>query len=219
MVNALWDEEHTRKFSLAISAIALLGLGAVPASAAVVTKSYSFSLGGFIDVNDISPLPSPLSAITGSFTVTFDPTLSYDNDTADVSVTLNGTPTAPTIDSPLGFTYFGSGLYAGDFFLGGTANDSDFVSAGTNDFVLSYNLSDLNNPQFINCGAVGVVCGLQTGNSAYDGSGYTEAGSNAVWFIGADQSVTSAVPEPLTLSLFGAGVAGAAAIRRRRKKV
>ena len=32
-----------------------------------------------------------------------------------------------------------------------------------------------------------------------------------------DVSSTSSVPEPLTLSLFGAGLVGAAALRRRRK--
>lgn len=35
----------------------------------------------------------------------------------------------------------------------------------------------------------------------------------------APTSVTTSVPEPVTISLFGAGIAGAAALRRRRKRV
>ena len=34
----------------------------------------------------------------------------------------------------------------------------------------------------------------------------------------ADQANVSTIPEPLTLSLFSVGVAGAAALRRRKKK-
>jgi hypothetical protein len=188
-------------------------LGVAPASAGVVTENYSFSLGGFTDINGSPPLPPPVTTVTGSFTVTFDPTLNYDSDTADVTVhSLSGI----TVDSPLGFTYDAA---SGDFFLGGTANDSDFVSVGTNDFVLTYNLTDLSDPQFIPCSTPGFLCGAQTGNGAYETSGYTTVGNDSLWFIAtADSSTgTTPVPEPFTLSLFGAGLAGGAAMRRRKR--
>jgi hypothetical protein len=185
---------------------------ATTANAGIVTETYSFSLGGFVDINGSPPQPSPLSQIAGSFTVTFDPTLNYANDTADLVVhSLVG----PTIDSTLGFTYDAAGHY---FFLGGTANGSNFVAVGTNDFVLTYNLTDLSNPQFIPCNTPGFSCGAQTGNSAYDTSGFTTTGNNSLWFIAGAQS-TPAVPEPSTWAMMILGFAGIGfmAYRRRSK--
>ena len=59
---------------------------------------------------------------------------------------------------------------------------------------------------------------LKTGDTCLDGSGAQTNGSCAETFrINGTNQVTG-VPEPLTLSLFGAGLAGASIIRRRREK-
>ena len=193
-----------------------LGMGCLPVSAATITETYAFTLGGFVDIGGASPpVPPPVSEITGSFTVTFDPTLSYDNDTADLVVhSFNG----PTLDSPLGFTYFGSGLYAGDFFLGGTENDSDYVSEDTNDFVLSYLLTNPSDPTFILCSSPGIVCGAETGSSAYLASGYTStADPDSLWFAATVNS-SPGVPEPSTWALMLAGFASLGFVYRKSKQ-
>src|ERR1700722_4918448 len=112
---------------LATGFLALFSSGS--ASAAPITETFTFNLSGFVDiVNNLAP---PDTTISGSFTVTYDPTLFYDNDTTDITVNyLNGV----TVSSPLGFTY---GMSGGTGFLefGGTQNDSDAVGLDTNDLV------------------------------------------------------------------------------------
>lgn len=202
---------------IAAATIVAAGLTSLPANAGVVTETYSFTLGGFVDINGSPPLPSPQSTITGSFTVTFDPTLNYDNDTTDLVVhSFSGSPMAPALDSQLGFTYDASGHF---FFLGGVANDSDFVFTGTNDFVLTFDLTNLADPKFVPCNTPGFLCGANTGNPAYDTSGYTTQGTNSLWFIAAANSNT-AVPEPATWAILLAGLLGAGAmVRYGRRRV
>jgi hypothetical protein len=183
---------------------------AVPASAAPISTTVNFSLSGFLDINSAVPVPPSVSSITGSFTVNFDPTLFYNNDTTDITVnTFAGT----TVDSALGFTYNAGSHY---FFFGGLQNNADFVVVGTNDFVLSLDMTDTANPTLILCNAPGIICGAQTGNGTYAASGYTATSSaSALWFISAPDS-TVTTPEPMSLALLGAGAAGLAAVRRRR---
>jgi hypothetical protein len=119
----------------------------------------------------------------------------------------------PTVGSPFGFTYDAA---SHTFFFGGTANDSDFVVVGTNDFVLTYNLTDPANPKFIPCNTPGFLCGAQTGNPAYDTSGYTTTGNSSLWFIAAAQSNTQ-VPEPASMAQLAAGAVGLGFARRRSR--
>ena len=58
-----------------LAATAIATLAALPASAAPISTTVNFSLGGLLDINDVVPVPPPVSATAGSFTVTFDPTL------------------------------------------------------------------------------------------------------------------------------------------------
>ena len=187
---------------LAMTVVA--SLAALPASAAPISTTVNFSLGGFLDINDVVPVPPTVSTIAGSFIVTFDPTLFYDNDTTDITV---HSFTGPTVDSASGFRYFPTNK---QFFFGGLQNDADFVEIGTNDFVLTLDMTNPTSPTLISCAATRKQCGASTGNSAYDASGYTSTSSStALWFISAEQSDIS-TPEPaspavLSVSLVGLG--------------
>jgi hypothetical protein len=195
-------------FGAVLGAVALVG----SAQASTITETYSFSLTGFTDVNGSPPLASPVSQISGSFTVTFDPTLNYSNDTTDLVV---NSFTGLTIDSALGFSY---GTSRGYFFFGGIQNNADSVLAGTNDFALALNLSNPSDPQFILCNAPNIKCGAATGDANYAASGFATTGNNSLWFASAADSSISNTPLPAALPLFATGLGGLGLLDWRRKR-
>jgi hypothetical protein len=186
------------------------------AGAQPITETYNFDLGGFVDV--LGSSTPPVSNITGSVTLTFDPTLTYDNDTSDITVNsftgLNqyGTsgPYAYTLQSQIGFTYANGYLE-----IGGIESDSDLVVVGSTDIVISLNVTNPGDPAFVPCSTPGYTCGQYTGSDLVDASGYTLADYNTGWFYGVPQSNVG-VPEPGTGLMLGTGLMGLAAVRRRR---
>jgi PEP-CTERM motif len=203
---------------LALLSTALVSL---PAAAQDITENLNFSLSGFVDITAGSNIPPPIQLITGSITVTYDPSKSYDNDTTDIVV---HSLTGITVGSPLGFTYSNGFLE-----FGGTQNDSDLVGRNTNDLVVAFNVTNPAAPFFPACSIPGYSCGQYTGSSAVDAAGYTQAGFNTGWFYGAKSVVSTnplpppsggtGVPEPATLSLMGLGFAALALGRVRRRKL
>ncbi len=197
-----------------LTALAAMGLVAGTASAVTISENLNFSLSGFVDIG--GKVAPPISLITGSITVTYDPTLMYDNDTTDIVVhQLSGIK----VDSALGFTYQNGFLE-----FGGIQNDASLVFQNTNDLVVAFNVKDPAHPMFVPCSTPGYTCGSYTGSSLVDAAGYTRTGTNTGWFYRAPQSSVSptpivpSVPEPETYGLLIGGLVlvGAAARHRPR---
>ncbi len=192
-------------------ALAALAAVAGSAGAATLSEDINFSLFGFVEVDGYGT-PPPVGEIDGSITITYDPSLSYDNDTTDVVV---HSLTGVNSDSPPGFTYSGGYLE-----FGGTQNDSDLIYSNTNDFVLALYVSDPTHPQLIPCSTPGYTCGSATGDAGIGTGGYTETGTFAAWFYSSGSvisptPITPSVPEPAPVALLAAGLGVLAFLRRR----
>jgi hypothetical protein len=202
--------------TLLVASFATLAAGLSSASAAVVTETYSFSLGGFVDEFGDPPVPSPVATISGSFTLTFDPTLNHVDDTTGLVVhSFSGTG-AP-LDSPLGFTYAAA---TGEFAFGGVEDGVGTIDSGTNNFALFLNLANLSNPQFVPCSDAGASCGAADGDPAFILAGFTRSGADfdkSLWIAAAAESEVAAVPEPPTWAMMFGGLALVALARARRR--
>jgi hypothetical protein len=203
----------TSAFAAAFAALTFLPASA---SAAVITENLNFTLSGFVDISGASIAP-PNAVVSGFISVTYDPALTYDNDTADLVVhSFSGT----TVSSAFGFTY-----QSGFLEFGGIANDADLVYSNTNDIVVAFNVTNPLAPTFVPCSTLGYTCGVYTGSDLVDAAGYTLAGYQTGWFYGVPQSsVTTnppsapSAPEPATTALCGLGIATLAAAASRRVK-
>jgi PEP-CTERM motif len=193
--------------TLLVASFATLAASFSSASAAIVTETYSFSLGGFVDEFGDPPVSSPLATISGSFTLTFDPTLNHVDDTTGLVVHSFSGIGAP-LDSPLGFSYVAA---SGEFVLGGLEPAPNRINAGTNDFLIFLNLANLSKPQFIPCSAPGAGCGAATGDPGFVAAAFARSGAGfdeSAWIAATAESEVAAVPEPSTWAMMLAGFAG-----------
>ena len=154
--------------------------------------------------------------ISGSFSVTFDPTLNHVDDTTGLVVHSFSGVGAP-LDSPLGFTYAAA---SGRFALGGVEDGVGTIDSGTNNFALFLNLANLSKPQFLPCSEAGASCGAANGDPAFILAGLTRSGAGldeSGWFASTAESKVAAVPEPPTWAMMFGGLALVALARARRR--
>ena len=156
---------------------AAIVLFSVSASAATITDKVMFNANNFV------PAPSPTDPVTGTFTITFDPTLNYADTTNGIVLdSLN-----IKLGSAISFNYNST---TDKLSVGGIANGTDVIqfAPGTDDFFLSIN-------------------GFVSGNPAFDQTVYAQAGATDLFSTSAvSGSVTpvTAVPGPIA----GAGLPG-----------
>lgn len=196
---------------------AATGLALLPAAAnaGVITENVSFSGNSF---QVLGSGVAPVDPVMGSFTITFDPTMSYSDSTSGITLgSLN-----LILGSPFAFTYYGpgstppSGYHVGELVVGGTAGytagyeSTDLVqySPATNDFYVQI-LDFATTPTLNQVGYAQV----SAGNNFY----YTvnQTGSVSVTPV----TPSNQVPEPSTIAVLGAALLGFGWMRYRRQKV
>jgi len=168
--------------------------------AAPITNNVLFSAKGFTSVFG---QPAPVTPVTGSFTITFDPTLTYTDQTAGITLkTLN-----ITLGSALSFSFSPTGTSANELFVGGVQNGAGVISflPQSDDFYL----------QITNF----------TSTPAFNQLGYTQTSitTENYFFTPTPPDGLStvtvtrvfAVPEPASMAVLGFTLLGFGAFRRR----
>jgi hypothetical protein len=164
--------------------------GAGAANAAVVHDLVTFS------ATDFSSSPPgetpPVDPVTGSFTITFDPTQTYTDSTAGITLNSLNIP----LDSALAFDYSPTGSGADELVVGGLADGACCLTispAPSSDFYLHI-ITFTTNPTFQQLG-------------------YVEAGG--AYFYTTDETgtvsvtpITPGVPEPSTWAMMLIGFVG-----------
>jgi hypothetical protein len=166
---------------LLTAAAVIFSVSTRTAQASIVTDIFTFSVTGE-------------TTASGSFTVTFDPTLIYNNDTVDLTVN-SFSDSEVSASIPTGFSYA-----AGTIAFGGILNGTN-VDNGGNDFVLEISGVNTSNPDVV----------LYVSTTASNNNTYVDYSGTATM-----TEVTSATPEPSSLALFGTGILSLAGVARRR---
>ncbi len=166
------------------------------ASASTVTDLVTFEASGFTEFLGGS-VPAPVDPVTGSFTISFDPTQTYSVTTT--GITLNSLNL--TQATPMGFDYSPTAQPGGFLTVGGvTAGNIEDVP-GTNDFYL-------------------LIYGFTTAPSMAELLYGTSSSGEVRWsaYTGTvTVSAVSAVPLPASALLFGSGLLGLLGWRKLRK--
>src|SRR5947209_3943424 len=166
-----------------------IGLSAV-AHAGTITTTFNVIAVKFVPALPGAP-NAPVDPIFGSFTITYDPTVSVTNQlTGPGSININ-------VSTALVFSYDST---LDELWIGGAASGATAIPIGVNDFSLEID-SPATAPSFIHL--------------SYSKAGYPPS-SNPVWvsFSGS----ASASPEPASLVLFAGGLLLVATVRRNGMK-
>jgi hypothetical protein len=176
-----------------------VAMGAQAADAALVHDLVTFTASGFTSAFG-QPVPS--DPVTGSFTITFDPTQTYVDQTS--GITLNSLNIS--LGSALAFDYSPTGNTHGDadeLVVGGlqAGADSVFLSPTVFDDFYLHILTYSSTPTFQQ---VGYTTSSATANSNYFFTDLPDSGAGTVTVT----PITSGVPEPSTWAMMLAGFAG-----------
>jgi PEP-CTERM motif len=176
----------------------------MPAQAAIETFDISFNAAGFAVASGPT---TPVDPVSGSFKISFDPTLDYTDATGITDPSIN-----ITVDSAFVFTYSTTGPNAHELVVGGANAGAAVVDFNTNDFYLHI-INFTTSPEFQQLGYTTSAGGYYYNDPL--GYGGTVIGSGSATVT----PVTSGVPEPSTwaMLLFGFGGLGFLGYRKARQ--
>ena len=182
-------------------------VGAQAANAAIVSDLVTFTASGFTSAFG---QPVPTDPVTGSFTITFDPTQTYIDQT--VGITLNSLNIS--LGSALAFDYSPTGNTHGDadeLVVGGLEDgaDSVFLSPTVFDDFYLHILTYSSTPTFQQ---VGYTTSSDTADTNYF---YTDLPDSCAGSVTVTP-ITGSTPEPATWAMMLAGFAGLGFLGYRR---